>query len=80
MPHGTPRQHPPRAPRGRAATFASFAEEFERSGHVQRRSRSPANAEHVVALLHATADREDKRLSQDYVIVFHMRDGKVDAA
>lgn len=51
-----------------------------------RRRRGPtaddvlANDEHIVALLHATADREGKRLDQNYVIVFQMRDGKVHAA
>jgi uncharacterized protein len=39
-----------------------------------------ASDEHIVALLHATADRESKRLDQDYVIVFHMREAKVDVA
>lgn len=39
-----------------------------------------ANDDHIVALLHATADRAGKRLDQDYVIVFEIRDGKVNAA
>ena len=67
---------------GRTATFASFAEEFERSGgtySVEVRDVL-ANDEHVVALLHATAEREGRRLDQDYAIVFHMRHGKVNAA
>lgn len=67
---------------GRAATFASFAEEFERSGgsYSVEVLTALANDEHIVALLHATADREGSRLDQDYVIVFQMRDGKVQAA
>lgn len=79
----TPGQHPLAGTHeGRAATFASFAQEFERSGGTYSVDVREvlANDEHVVALLHATADREDKRLDQDYVIVFHMGDGKVDAA
>jgi uncharacterized protein len=79
----TPGQHPlAGAYEGRAATLASFAEEFERSGGTYSVDVRDvlANDEHVVALLHATADREDKRLNEDYVIVFDMRDGKVDAA
>jgi ketosteroid isomerase-like protein len=67
---------------GRDATFASFREEFERSGgsyNVEIREVL-AGDEHIVALLHATADRGDKRLDQNYVIVFQMRDGKVQAA
>jgi ketosteroid isomerase-like protein len=67
---------------GRTETFSSFAEEFERSaGSYSVEVRDVlANDEHIVALLHATADRRGKRLNEDYVIVFHMRDGKVDAA
>jgi ketosteroid isomerase-like protein len=67
---------------GRAATFASFAEEFERSGgtySVEVRDVL-ANDDHIVAFLHATADREGKRLDQEYAIVFAMRDGKIHAA
>jgi ketosteroid isomerase-like protein len=67
---------------GRAATFDSFAEEFERSGgtySVEARD-AIANDDHIIALLHATASREDKRLDQDYVIVFGVRDGQVHAA
>lgn len=67
---------------GRAATFASFAEEFELSGgtySVEVRDVL-ANDGHIVASLRATADREGKRLDQDYVIVFELRDGVVHAA
>ena len=39
-----------------------------------------ANDERIVAFLHAAANREGKRLDQDYAIVFAMRDGKVKAA
>jgi ketosteroid isomerase-like protein len=67
---------------GRDATFASFAEEFERSGGsygVDVRDVL-ANDEHIVAFLHATANREGRRLDQEYVIVFEMREGVVRAA
>lgn len=67
---------------GRVETFASFAEEFElTAGTYSVEVRDVlATDEHIVALLHATADRSGKRLDQDYVIVFRMRHGKVDAA
>lgn len=79
----TPGRHPLAGTHvGRADTFSSFAEEFERSGgtySVEVRDVF-ASAEHIVALLHAAAERESKRLDQDYVIVFHLHKGKVDAA
>jgi uncharacterized protein len=67
---------------GRDAAFASFAEEFELSGGTYGVEVHDvfANDEHIVALLHATAEREGKRLDQDYVIAFEMRDGIVRAA
>jgi uncharacterized protein len=79
----TPGRHPLAGTyEGRAATFASFADEFELSGgtySVEVRDVL-ANDAHIVAFLHATADREGKRLDQDYAIVFAMRDSKVQAA
>jgi ketosteroid isomerase-like protein len=79
----TPGRHPLAGTyEGRAATFASFANEFELSGgtySVEVRDIL-ANDEHIVAFLHASADREGKRLDQDYAIVFAMRDSKVRAA
>ena len=79
----TPGQHPLAGSyEGRAAAFASFAEEFEQSGdsyNVQVHDVL-ANDEHIVAFLHATAGREGKRLAQDYAIIFEMREGKVRAA
>jgi uncharacterized protein len=67
---------------GRAATFASFAEEFERSSGTYSVEVHDvlANDEHIVALLRATAEREGKRLDQGHAIVFQMRDGKVHTA
>jgi ketosteroid isomerase-like protein len=79
----TPGKHPLAGTHeGRAATFASFAEELERSSGTYSVEVHDvfANDERVVALLHATADRESKRLDQSYVIAFDMRDGKVHAA
>jgi ketosteroid isomerase-like protein len=79
----TPGEHPLAGVyEGKAATFASFAEEFERSdGTYSVEVRDViANDQHIVALLHATASREDKRLDDDYVIVFGVRDGKIRAA
>jgi len=79
----TPGQHQLAATyEGREATFASFAAEFERSGgtyDVDVRD-VVANDEHIVALLHATANCEGRLLDQDYVIVFEMRDGIVHVA
>jgi ketosteroid isomerase-like protein len=79
----TPGEHPLAGTHeGRAATFESFAEELEQSGgtySVEVRDVI-ANDQHIIALLHATANRENKRLDQDYVIVFGVRDGKVHAA
>ena len=79
----TPGRHPLAGTyEGRPATFASFAEEFQLSGgtySVEVRDVL-ANDEHIVALLHATADREGKRLDQDYMIIFHVSAGKIRAA
>lgn len=67
---------------GRKAAFESFEKEFELSGGTY----SPeihdvlANDEHIVALLRATAKRNGKTLDQNYVIVFHVRDGKITEA
>lgn len=67
---------------GRAATFESFAEEFERSSGTYgvEVHEVLANDERIVAFLHATADHEGKHLDQSYAIVFQLRDGKVQAA
>jgi ketosteroid isomerase-like protein len=67
---------------GRDAAFASFAEEFELSGGTYGVEVHDvlANDEHIVALLHATAEREGTRLDQDYAIVFEVHDGIVRAA
>ena len=68
--------------RSRDAAFESFAKEFELSGGTY----SPeihdllANDEHTVALLHVTATRNGKTLDQNYVLIFHIRDGKITEA
>lgn len=67
---------------GRTETFASFAREFELSGgtYTVEVHDVLANNEHTVALLHATAEREGKRLDQHYVIVFHIHNEMVHEA
>jgi uncharacterized protein len=68
--------------RGRTATFGSFALEAELCGDSYRVAVHDilANDAHTVALLRATAERGDRRLNQDYVLVFHVRDGQVTEA
>ncbi len=64
---------------GMDATLDSFEREAELSGgtyDVEVRDVL-ANDEHTLALLHATAEREQKRLDQDYAIVFHVRDDRI---
>ena len=64
---------------GRDAAFASFAQEFEMSGGTYAPTVHDvlANDEHIVALMHATAQREGKTLDMDYTLVFHVADGKI---
>jgi ketosteroid isomerase-like protein len=79
----TPGRHPRAGTyEGRDAAFDSFADEFELSGgtYAVEVRDVLANDTHIVALLHATAGRESKRLDQDYAIVFALRGGKVHAA
>lgn len=64
---------------GRAAVFASFSDEFELSEgsygvHVHD---VLANDDHIVAMLRATASRNEKTLDMNYVLVFEMREGRV---
>lgn len=65
--------------RGRAATFAMFALDFELSGgtYQPRLHDVLANDQHTVALLHATASREGRDLDMDYAIVFHIEEGRI---
>ena len=64
---------------GREATFAAFGREFELSnGTYQPAIRDVlANDNHTVALMHVTAERDDKKLDMDYVLVFDLRDGQI---
>jgi uncharacterized protein len=64
---------------GRDAAFQSFGMLFERSGGTYRPELHDvlANDDHTVAVLHATGEREGKTLDRNYVIVFHISDGKI---
>ena len=64
---------------GRDAAFASFAEEFERSGGTYRPEIHDvlANDEHTVALMHVTAERNGKTLDMNYALILHIEDGKI---
>ena len=64
---------------GREATFAAFGKEFELSGGTYSPTVHDilANDEHIVALMHATAERDGKKLDMDYVLIFHVKDGKL---
>ena len=66
----------------RDAAFESFAKEFELTEGTYRPEIHDvlANDEHTVALLHATAMRSGKALDQNYVLTFHIRDGKITEA
>jgi ketosteroid isomerase-like protein len=65
--------------KGRDAAFASFAKEFELSGGTYRPEIHDvlANDDHTVAVMHVTAEREGKKLDMNYVLVFHIKDGKI---
>jgi uncharacterized protein len=67
---------------GREAAFQSFGQLFERSGGTYRPEVHDvlANDQHTVAVLHATAQRDGKTLDRNYVIVFHITDGKITEA
>lgn len=64
---------------GRDAAFGAFAKEFELSGGTYAPTIHDvlANDEHILALMHATAERDGKKLDMDYVLVFHVKDGKL---
>ena len=63
----------------RDAAFESFAREFELTEGTYRPEIHDvlANDEHTVALLHVTAMRNGKRLDQNYVLTFHIRNGRI---
>jgi ketosteroid isomerase-like protein len=76
----TPGQHPIAGDyTGRAATLDSFQREFELSGGTYNVDVHDvlANEEHTVALLHVGAVRDQKRLDQNYALVFHIREGRI---
>lgn len=64
---------------GRGAVLASFSEEFDLSEGSYRVHVHDvlANDEHIVALLRATASRNERTLDMNYVLVFDMREGRV---
>ena len=64
---------------GRDAVLASFVEEFDLSHGSYRVHVHDvlANDQHIVALLRATASRNERTLDMNYVLVFEMRDGRV---
>jgi ketosteroid isomerase-like protein len=65
--------------RGKEAVFATFGKLAEMTGGTFNVEIHDilANDEHVVVLAHATAERNGKRLDDNGVQVFHIRDGKV---
>jgi ketosteroid isomerase-like protein len=67
---------------GRDATFASFAREFELSGgtYAVELHDVLADDDHTVALLRCTAARDGKTLDMNYVLVFHIVDGRITEA
>jgi ketosteroid isomerase-like protein len=64
---------------GREAAFAAFAKEFELSGGTYSPTIHDvvANDEHIIALMHATAEREGKKLDMDYALIFHVKAGRL---
>jgi uncharacterized protein len=64
---------------GRDAVLTSFSEEFDLSQGSYRVNVHDvvANDEHIVALLRATASRNERTLDMNYVLVFDMREGRV---
>ncbi len=65
--------------KGKDEVFGFFARLAERAGGTFRVDIHDvlANDEHVVALTTGSAEREGKRLSDDGVQIFHVKDGKV---
>lgn len=65
--------------KGTDAVLEQFRKIFEVSGGTFKIDIHDvlANDDHVVVLAHATAEREGRRLDDNNVQVFHVRDGKV---
>ena len=64
---------------GRDAIFAHFGEEMSRSGGTYKVTLQNVigEEERAVALHHDYAERDNKVLDQNVVVVFHFRDGRV---
>ena len=64
---------------GRDEAFALFAKEFELSGSTYAPTIHDvlASDDHIAALMHVTAERDGKKLDMDYVLIFHVKDGKL---
>jgi ketosteroid isomerase-like protein len=65
--------------KGRDAIFAHFGEEMERSGGTYKVTLHDVigGDQRAVALHHDYAERDDKVLDQNIVVIFHIRDGRV---
>lgn len=65
--------------KGTDAVLEQFGKTFEVTGGTFKIDIHDvlANDEHVVVLVHATGEREGKRLDDNSVQVFHVRDGQV---
>jgi ketosteroid isomerase-like protein len=63
---------------GKAEAFGSFTREAELSNgtYTVAVRQVLANDTHIVALLHATAQRQDRTLDQDYAIIFRLTTAK----
>ncbi|GAA1578869.1 hypothetical protein GCM10009789_35680 [Kribbella sancticallisti] len=64
---------------GRADTIASFVREFDVTAGTYKPSiRDVLVSEiHIVALLHASAQRDHRTLDEDYTIIFRIKDGLI---
>lgn len=67
---------------GRDDTIASFVREFELTGGTYQPTVRDVlvSDTHIVALLHASAQHNDRTMDEDYTIVFRIEDGLVTEA
>ena len=65
--------------KGRDAIFAHFGEEMSRSGGTYKVTLEDAvgGDGRVIALHHDHAERDNKVLDQNVVVIFHVRDGRI---
>jgi len=65
--------------KGRDAIFAHFGEEMSRSGATYKVTLQDVigGDEHAIALHHDHAERDNKVLDQNVVVVFQVRDGRI---